>query len=324
MTPAERARVVALESDGFARWDALQHLALEVLLARAGVTVPGLGCVDAAEAALSQALGALLADSGAHPAFVAECLALPDFDTLADAVPVVDPAALLDARERLLQALAEAHRAALQVRFDDLRAAAAGGLHDAAMGARSLRHAALGWLSRVDGGDAARGLWGDARSMTERMAALRALVHARAEGADDACRAFAAEFADHALVTDKWLAVVASRPAADALDDVAALMAGPHWVPANPNRVRAIVGSFARLNPAGFHRVDGAGYRFVAGQVHALDAVNPQVAARLLGAFEGLPRWTASARSAALAALAPLRSGPLSRDVAELLGRLLA
>ncbi|MCZ8115757.1 aminopeptidase N [Silanimonas sp.] len=322
MPPEERARIVQVESDGFARWDALQHLALDVLLARADEPVDGLGDVDAAENALSAAIGALLADTHAHPAFVAECLALPDFDTLADAVAVADPGALVAARERLSLALATVHRAALQARFDALRVEAAGGLDDAAMAARSLRHAALAWLSKVDGGAAARGLWDDARSMTERMAALRALLHVQAAGAAAAREAFAAEFADHALVTDKWLAVVATRPAAEALDDVEALVAGPCWNPTNPNRVRAIVGSLARLNPAAFHRGDGAGYRFVAAQVQSMDAINPQVAARLLGAFEGLPRWTAPARAAALAALAPLRSATLSRDVAELLGRL--
>ena len=60
----------------------------------------------------------------------------------------------------------------------------------------------------------------------------------------------------------------------------------------------------------------------MATQVQALDAINPQVAARLLGAFEGLPRWSGTARGAALAALAPLRAAVVSRDVAELLGRL--
>ena len=322
MAPAERARIVEVDTDGFARWDALQHLALDVLRARAGVPVDGLGDIDAAEGALSAALGSLLADREAHPAFVAECLALPDFDTLADAVPEVDPAALVGARERLSQTLATAHRDALQARFEALRGAAAGGLDDMAMAARSLRHAALAWLSRVDGGAAARTLWRDARSMTERMAALRALLHARAEGASAARDAFATEFAGNALVTDKWLAAVATRPDAGALDDVEALVAGPYWVPANPNRVRAIVGSLARLNPAAFHRADGDGYRFVAAQVQALDALNPQVAARLLGAFEGLPRWTASARALALEALRPLRAAPMSRDVAELLGHL--
>ena len=324
MRAAERARVVQIEADGFARWDALQRLALDVLLARAGEPVEGLGEVDAAEAALSHALGALIVDTQAHPAFVAECLALPDFDTLADAVAVVDPGALVAARERLSRALAEAHRAALQARFDALRDAAGGGLDDAAMAARSLRHAALAWLSRVDGGAAARRLCDDARSMTERMAALRALLHVQGDGAAVARDAFAAEFAGNALVTDKWLAAVATRPAADALQDVEALLAGPFWLPTNPNRVRAIVGSFARMNPAAFHRADGSGYRFVAGQVLVLDAINPQVAARLLGAFEGLPRWTPGARGAALDALALLRPSALSRDAGELLARLLA
>ena len=322
LSPDERARIVHVDSDGFARWDALQHLALDVLLARAGEAVEGLGDVDAAEAALSAALGSLLADREAHPAFVAECLVLPDFDTLADAVAVVDPRALVAARDRLARTLATTHRAALQSRFDEWRLAAAGGLDDAAMAARSLRHAALAALSRVDGGEAARRLWREARSMTERMAALRALLHAQAEGAAAAREAFAAEFADNALVTDKWLAVVATRPVPDALGDVEALVASAFWVPTNPNRVRAIVGSFARLNPAAFHRPDGAGYRFVAAQVGGLDTINPQVAARLLGAFEGLPRWAGPARQAALEALAPLRAVAVSRDVGELLGRL--
>jgi aminopeptidase N len=325
MTPDERARIVRVDDDGFARWDALQALALDVLLARAGEAVPGLAApvaLDAAEAALSAAVGALLDDAGAHPAFVAECLSLPDFDTLADAVPVVDPAALLAAREGVLRRLAVTHRPSLEARFEALRTAAAGGLDGSAMAARSLRHAALGWLSLVDGGDAARALWADARSMTERVAALRALLHSRADGSDAARNRFAEEFRSNPLVTDKWLALVATRPCASALDDVVALLSGPFWLPANPNRVRAIVGSVARSNPAAFHRDDGAGYRFVAGQVATLDALNPQVAARLLGAFEGLPRWSPGARSLAAAALAPLRRRAASRDVTELLARL--
>lgn len=309
MTPAERARIVQLESDGFARWDALQALALEVMLARAGEPVPGIGRIDAAEAALSQAIGALLGDASAHPAFVAECLSLPDFDTLADAVPVVEPMPLVAVREALLDRLAMAHRAALRGRFDALRDAAGGGLDDASMAARSLRHAALAWLSRVDGGDAARELWAEARTMTPRLAALRALLHTRCAGHEEAAAAYVAEFASRPLAIDKWIALVATRPQPDALADVAGLVAGPHWLPANPNRVRALVGSFARSNPAAFHRADGAGYRFVATQVATLDALNPQVASRLLGAFEGLPRWSPRVRTLACAALAPLRAG---------------
>ena len=325
MTPVERGRIVEVESDGFARWDALQALALDVLLARAGEAVPGLAdvaAVDAAEAALSSAIGALLADADAHPAFVAECLALPDFDTLADAVAVVDPATLLATRDGLLDRLAATHRAALRARFDALREAAGGGIDDAAMAARSLRHAVLAWLSRVDEGSAARELWADATTMTARLAALRALLHARVSGHVDALARFSDEFATNPLVTDKWIALVATRPHPDALFDVEALLAGPHWLPTNPNRVRALIGSVARANPAAFHRADGAGYRLVAAQALALDAINPQVAARLVGAFEGLPRWSSAAQARARDALAALAGADRSRDVAEVLARL--
>ena len=158
--------------------------------------------------------------------------------------------------------------------------------------------------------------------MTARLAALRALLHVRAEGHEAARAAFEAEFIEHPLVTDKWIALVATRPHPDALVDIEALLAGPHWLPTNPNRVRALIGSVARSNPMVFHRVDGAGYRFVVAQALALDAINPQVAARLLGAFEGLPRWSVPAQAQARAALTPMREGLRSRDVAEVLARL--
>ncbi len=320
LSATERARIVAIESDGFTRWDALQSLALDALLGRVGERP--IGEAEAAENLLSQAYTALLADPAIHPAFLAECLALPDFDTLADAVECVDPLQLVSAREALLDRLAATHAEALRLRFDALDGPAGGGLDDASMAARRLRHAALGWLSRIDGGAMARGLWHSARSMTERMAALRALMHSCSDGAEAARAAFAAEFASNALVTDKWIALVAARPHASALDDIERLLAGPHWHSSNPNRVRALLGTLARGNPAAFHRVDGRGYRVLAAQVALIDALNPQVAARLLGAFESLPRWTASAAQKAREALAPLRDGRRSRDVAEVLARL--
>ena len=53
----------------------------------------------------------------------------------------------------------------------------------------------------------------------------------------------------------------------------------------NPNRVRSLIGSFAQANHTQFNRADGAGYDFVADAVLALDPKNPQVAARIVGAF---------------------------------------
>jgi aminopeptidase N len=193
------------------------------------------------------------------------------------------------------------------------------------MAARALRNACLAWLTRHDPQAAlAQAQFDGARTMTERGAALRCLLHFGAPGAPAALEAFRTQFAGDPLVTDKWLGLVATRPNASACDDVAALLASEWWKPANPNRVRAVLGSFQRGNPRAFHRADGAGFRLVAEQLAMLDALNPQVAARLLGGFEGWRRLAGPLRSLARDTLASLQGRLDSPDCRDLLARLLA
>ncbi|HEX5694648.1 MAG TPA: aminopeptidase N C-terminal domain-containing protein, partial [Arenimonas sp.] len=311
----ELARLARFERDAFNRWDLIQCLATEALL--------GTDRAEAATGALSDALADLLSDTGADPAFVAECLALPDFDTLAEQVGEVDVQGLVARREELLDRLAEDQVERLQSRYESLAGAAREGLSASAMSARALRNACLAWLTRLDPeARLARAQFEAGGTMTERIAALRCLLHFQAPGADAALAGFRESHAHDPLVTDKWISLVATRPHPDALDEVEALMASAWFKPANPNRVRALIGSFARSNPLAFHRRDGAGYRLVAGQVAALDPVNPQVAARLLGAFESWRRWASPLREQAREALASLQGRLESPDSGDLLERL--
>ncbi|KFL36048.1 aminopeptidase N [Arenimonas donghaensis] len=312
----ELARLARLERDAFNRWDLIQQLASEALLGDADA--------EAATGALSDALADLLADAGADPAFVAECLALPDFDTLAEQVAEVDVQGLVGRREELLDRLAEDQVERLQSRYESLAAAAREGLSGQAMSARALRNACLSWLTRLDPeARLARAQFDAGGTMTERIVALRCLLHFRAPGAESALAAFREAHATDPLVTDKWIGLVATRPHPEALDDVRGLMASTWWKPANPNRVRALVGSLARSNPLAFHRRDGGGYQLVASQVAALDPVNPQVAARLLGAFESWRRWASPQRDQAREALVSLQGRLQSPDGRDLLERLL-
>ncbi|HEX4853967.1 aminopeptidase N [Arenimonas sp.] len=313
-SPADLARSVRVERDEVYRWDGLQQLATRAILQHDVLAA------DALEAALQD----LLTDPAADPAFVAECLALPDFDTLADAMDPVDPEALLDARDALLDRLSRALAAPLQARYDAMEAAAAQGLDGPAMAARALRNACLGWLTRVDPAAVlAQRQFDRARNMTERGAALRCLLHFDAPGAAAALAAFRGQFAHDPLVTDKWIGWLATRPHASATQAVTELLASEWWKPANPNRVRAVLGSFQRGNPRAFHRADGEGFRLVAGQLPGLDATNPQVAARLLGGFEGWRRLHPPLRAVARATLAGLEGQLHSPDCRDLLARLL-
>ncbi|MBS0193811.1 MAG: aminopeptidase N [Proteobacteria bacterium] len=316
--PAQLARLARCERDGLGRWDMLQRLATGVLLRQFDAHAEALG-------ALSATLGDLLDDAHADPAFVAECMALPDFDTLADAQARVDIAGLLAARKALLLDLARKHETRLRQRHAALATRAAGGLDGAAMGARRLRNACLSWLTELyPEARLASAQFDAATRMTDRLAALRCLVHADAPAAARAQEAFAQRHEHDPLSTDKWLAVVATRPHADAVEAVRALLDSRWWTPTNPNRVRAILGSFSRMNPTAFHRANGAGYALLIEQLPLLDRINPQVAARLLAGFESWRRWDGGHDALAREHLERLHGKLASRDANDLLGRLLA
>ncbi len=316
-TPADLARLARCERDSVIRWDMLQRLATDVLLGRAADP-------PSARAALALAVGDLLDDAAADPAFVAECLHLPDFDTLADAVARVDIDALLEARVTLLRDLAREHAGRLRRRYDALAPLAAQGLDGAAMGARRLRNTCLAWLTEIDPrGALATAQFDAATRMTDRLGAMRCLVHADSPTSAQVQEAFVERHRDDPLSIDKWLAVACTRPHADAVGRVRSLIDSSWWTPTNPNRVRAILGSFSRMNPTAFHRADGLGYALLAEQLPTLDAINPQVAARLLTAFESWRRWAGGHDARARRILESLQGRLHSRDANDLLGRLL-
>src|SRR5690606_3610803 len=140
--------------------------------------------------------------------------------------------------------------------------------------------------------------------------ALRCLLHFEGTDGDDALARFAGRWRADPLVTDKWLALVATVPQPSTVERVRALLADPDlWQPRNPNRVRALLGSFARANPMALHRLDGAGYGLLCEQALAIDALNPQVAARLLTALEQWHRMEPRRRAVVGATLDAISAG---------------
>lgn len=159
--------------------------------------------------------------------------------------------------------------------------------------------------------------------MTDRLAALSVLVRSAAPQAVGALARYRARHADNALALDKWFSVQAQVAGDAALGTVRALEADPTFTLKNPNRVQALLGTWARGNPSGFHRADGEGYRLLAARLVALDALNPQVAARLATAFNGWQRLEPARREQARAAVAGLARQRLSRNLAEIVGNML-
>jgi len=244
---------------------------------------------------------------------------------LIDSAEHVDIDHLLASREQLLDQLAVAHHTLLTQRFGELDAQQPEALDAGAIAARRLKGACLVWLARVElDGARATSLYARSHTLTDRLSALTALVHNNAPSAGDVLEHFATHVEADLLLTDKWLGVVATRPHVDAVEHVQALLAGPHWMPRNPNRVRAILGNFSRNNFAGLHRRDGVGYALLCGRIPELDAINPQVAARQIGALEYWRKLDDHRRHLIEIELRRLHALPLSNDMQEMLGRLLA
>jgi aminopeptidase N len=91
-------------------------------------------------------------------------------------------------------------------------------------------------------------------------------------------------------VIDKWFALQARDASEEALGRILGLTTHPDFDVQNPNRLRALVSSFANFNPARFHDPSGAGYRFLADQIIAVDRFNPMTAARLVDPLGGWKR----------------------------------
>jgi aminopeptidase N len=148
-----------------------------------------------------------------------------------------------------------------------------------------LRNACLGYLAAAgaEGVALARAQFDAATNMTDSLAALTVLTATDGAGGAAALAAFYARWRHDDLVLDKWFAIQATSPRPQTLTGVLALSRHPDFDLRNPNRVRALVGAFSTANQVCFHDASGAGYRFLADTVIALDPLNGQTASRLAG-----------------------------------------
>jgi aminopeptidase N len=321
--PADDYVLLAADTDLFNRWEAGQRLARDLILARASGATD-----DSGEARFAAALARALADQSAEHAFKALLLALPSEGDLALAVSVVDPAAIHDARDELRARLSDALNPVLQQIHDDLGDSGAFSPDAESAGRRALRNATLDLLAAGQSRDTAqRALqhYRDAANMTDAMGGLNGLMLIGGAPFDEALADFYACWRDEPLVIDKWFAIQARSPAPDVLGRVLGLTAHPAFDPKNPNRLRALVSSFASGNIARFHDASGDGYRFLADQILATDGFNPMTAARLLEPLGAWRRYKPELGALMKAQLKRIAESPgLSKNVLEMASRALA
>jgi aminopeptidase N len=318
------------DSDGFNRWEAGQQLSVQVLQELIGQHQRGEAL--AMDERLISALRTLLQNDELDAAMVAEMLSLPGEAYLAEISEVADVDAIHAAREFARKRIADALFEPLWQRYQANRETSRNTAYVASaehFARRALQNIVLSYLMLSEKAEVVAACleqFEQADNMTERLTALAVLVNSPFEAErDKALQTFAEHFKDNPLVMDQWFSVQAGNPLPGGLERVQTLMQHPAFTLKNPNKVRALIGAFAIQNLVNFHRADGAGYRFLADQVITLNALNPQIASRLLAP---LTRWRKydSARQALMKGELEriLASGELSSDVYEVVSKSLA
>ncbi|MEP5761816.1 MAG: aminopeptidase N [Litoreibacter sp.] len=317
---AQRAFLLANDTDPFNKWEAGRALARDVLTRMVANGAP-------VEQGYLDALTAVARDDRLDPAFKALCFSTPSQDDIAqalfDAGRTPDPAVIYDASETLKQNIAEAMQDLLPRIAAEMRISGTYQPSAEQSGKRAWGNTALSLITLRDGGAAAAAQFAEADNMTQQLSALSNLI--KIEKGDTQNAAFYTKWQKDRLVIDKWFGLQVMRAKPSAAADVASrLTEHADFSMENPNRFRAVFGALAG-NTAGFHHISGKGYALLADWLIKLDAKNPQTTARMSTAFETWKRYDADRQDMIRAALERIKSTPgLSGDTTEMVTRILA
>ncbi|GAB2715687.1 aminopeptidase N [Halomonas garicola] len=318
------AFLLTQDSDGFNRWEASQRLAMLAL--NDLIAAHRNGVEKVMDTRVVEAYRTLLNAPAEDKAVMAEMLRLPSEACIAEHQPLVDVDAIHAAREFVCQSLGFALRDDFLALFKANQADEPYAPTPEQIGRRSLKNVALGYLMTIEdevGIEHCQAQFDAGHNMTDVRQALTLLVHSsRDDLSAPALRAFGEKWAHDPLVMDQWFSIQVSRPQDDVLDRVKYLMEHPAFSLTNPNKVRALLGTFAQ-NRINFHRLDGAGYALLADTVIELDGLNPEMAAGLMTPLTRWRRFDDTRQALMQAELQRIHDRPLSANVFEMVDKAL-
>ncbi|MCP4295722.1 MAG: DUF3458 domain-containing protein, partial [Proteobacteria bacterium] len=284
----ELSFLIANDVDLFNRWDAAQELFIRLILSR-------VGSVDLKEYTLSvnqitEAFRAVLKDKTIDRRFVAALLTLPSETYLADQMKVIDIDGISIAREQLIKELSSSLKDELLEVYNENLVSGTYKYQLSDVSKRALKNRVMSYLSSLDSDkmiQLSRSGYKEANNMTDVLASLICLSNIDYPNRENDLNMFQQRWIDDPLVMDLWFGIH-GRSRFSNVESIKKLMEHPKFNNKNPNRIRALIGSFCSGNLVNFHNINGDGYIFLADQILRLDSFNPLEAARLMGPFS---RW---------------------------------
>ena len=318
--------LLAHDSDAFTRWEAAQTLYRRAVAANLAALSDGVELPKHDK--LLAAVEKVISDDLLDNAFKALLLGVPSEAELWDGAENIDPLRYHQAREALLDTLAvhflpkwhELNRQAAKQENQSYE------YSPEAAGWRTLRNVCRAFVLRADPAhiETVAEKYGEmAQNMTHEWGILSAVNGNESDTRNRLLAQFADKFSDDALVMDKYFALVGLSRRSDTLQQVQTALQHPKFSLENPNKARSLIGSFSRNVPH-FHAEDGSGYRFIADKVIEIDRFNPQVAARLVQAFNLCNKLEPHRKNLVKQELQRIRAQEgLSKDVGEIVGKIL-
>jgi aminopeptidase N len=301
--------------DGVARWDAIQQLWQSQV--KAAIEAKNAGTTYQLPAALLEFYRQLLIQPLDDLAFTAELLTVPAYDMVAEQFDEIPVQELVWVLQSFVQQLADKLADQWQLCYRSLQTEAYQ-YQEQQVAKRALRSVCLHYLAFVEGKDELLRLqYLNSDNMTDQLAVLRACRSATHPLFTELMSVFEQRWNTDVLVLDKWFNLSASYPQSSVFATLEQLTAHPQFSWQNPNRVRAVFGAFYQQNPAMFHAEDGRGYQVLADVVLKMDAINPQVASRLVTPLLSWKRYQPVRQLQLKAVLQTMLSKELSNDLYE-------
>jgi aminopeptidase N len=310
--------LMAKERDGYVRYEAAHRFGIE--------TIEAMMAGNSINENYLESYGAILLDQSIEPMFKSQILELPSITTLMQRQEAIDVTSIVKAQEKLKSVLAQRYIGELLPMLEELYDPSNAHIDGVSMGKRALKNRILGLLMCV-GDESIYKLclshYHEAYSMSERLSALDLLENYAPDFALEALKHFYERYSDQTLVMNKYFTVCASSRRTGTLERIKILQNNPAYDVKVPNLVRSLIGSFAR-NAVAFYDVSGDGFVFVADKVIEIDALNPQIASGLVGAFKNYGKLSIEQKTLMGIELERIKNHPkLSSNVYEIVTKIL-
>ena len=323
----EEAELVALakfDPDDFNRWEASQKLVTKTI-------IDGINNYPDIESNSSQnlyisVLRENLAEHQSDALFLSEMGTIPSEQYILELLGSLNPADCHEVRNRLRLEIGKQLRESFYSIYKELGNNNDNDFTPEGIGKRALKNLALNYLLENDEDDffeLALSQVKNSQNMTDTMAAFNGLMNFPCDHRQEAIDWFYNKWKSEELVLDKWFTAQALSRLPNTLETVDSLTKHKKFDIKKPNRMRSLIGVFCHANQNQFNRLDGKGYGLCTSYVLKLDAINPQIAARLARAFDSWRKFGKERKELSEQNLVFIKNSNCSKDLAEVIDKIM-